>query len=180
MTRVVVKSKAVKVSKAKPAAKATKAKATKAAAKATTKRDTAKASVDAQRKEVAKLVKQGVKMGDIAEKLHVTAGRAKYLQMLNEVESGAVPSISTSGNEEAIAKRIIAARNKQDAYSSWGYISARTGLPEVKVKKLAEEHGLKVAGTHVAKERAASKPAGKPAKAKAAKTTKAKKANPSK
>lgn len=161
----------------KPKAKATAAKASAKTTKATTgKRAAATADVDKQRKEVAKRLKAGEKYGDIAEALHVTPGRAKYLQMLNDVESGRVARISTSGNDEAVAKRIIAARDKQDEHSSWGWISARAGIPEARVKSLAETHGGKVKGTHVAKERAAARES-KPAKAKAGK---GKATNPSK
>lgn len=164
----------------------TKAKPAKASAKAASpaKRETARADVDKQRADVAKRLKKGEKIGDIATALHVTPGRAKYLQMLNEVEDGTVASISTNGNDEAVGKRIAAARNKQDECSSWGWISARTGLPEAKVKKLAEDAGVTVKGSHVAKERAAAR--GTTTKAKAstkAKSTKAKagkgKGNPS-
>lgn len=149
-----------------------------AAAKSDGKRAAAKADVDKQRKDVAARLKKGEKFGDIAEALHVTPGRAKYLQMLNDVENGTVARISTAGNDEAVTKRIIAARDKQDEYSSWGWISARTGISEARVKALAEAGGHKVKGTHVAKERAAAR-SDKPAKGK----TTAKKAsakNPSK
>lgn len=163
--------------KASPAAKG-KGKPAKAKAASKAKADSRpRADVDAQRKKVAAAVKKGTKMGDIAQELGVTAGRAAYLNMLNEVESGEVASISTNGNEESVAKRIIAARDKQDAHSSWGWISARTGLPEVKVKKLAEEHGGAVKGTHVAKERAEARG---PAKTKAKASAKGKGKNPSK
>lgn len=166
-------------SNAKKSTPAAKAKAPKAKASAKAKASTnskPRADVDAQRKKVAAAVRKGTKMGDIAQELGVTAGRAAYLHMLNEVESGEVGSISTNGSDEAVAKRIIAARDKQDAHSSWGWISARTGMPEVKVKKLAEEHGAKVKGTHVAKERAEARG---PAKTKA-KAAKGKGKNPSK
>jgi DNA uptake protein ComE-like DNA-binding protein len=161
----------------------TKTKASKATTKATSKpakREGAAVSNDKLRADVAKRLKKE-SLSDVASALHITAGKAAFLNMINEVENGEVASISTNGNEEAVAKRIIAAREKQDAHSSWGWIAARTGLPEAKVKKLAEEHGLKVKGTHVAKERAAKNGGSKPAKGKTVAKKKGKgKADPSK
>jgi DNA uptake protein ComE-like DNA-binding protein len=171
-------SKSSREAKVKVKTKTKASKATSKAASKPAKREGAKVNNDKLRSEVAKRLKKE-SLSDVASALHITAGKAAFLNMINEVENGEVASISTNGNEEAVAKRIIAAREKQDAHSSWGWIAARTGLPEAKVKKLAEEHGLKVKGTHVAKERAA-KNGSKPAKAKVTAKKKGKgKADPS-
>jgi hypothetical protein len=160
--------------KAKTSKAATKAKATKA--KPASKREHATHDNDALRKQIATRLNKGEAISDIATALHITAGKAAYLNMLNVVED--TPSLRIKGrNDEELASKIVAAREKQDEHSSWGWLSARAGVPEARVKKLAEEAGAEVKGTHVAKERAAAREAKPKTKAK---VKGGKKGNPSK
>lgn len=162
--------------KVKTAAKkgsATKAKATKATAKPQ-KREAQRADTTKQQAEVAKLLAKGQSIGDIAEALSITAGKAAFLNMLNVVEDTPRLQIKGRTDEEKIPK-VVAARAKQDEHSSWGWLSARSGISEARLKALVEESGEKVKGTHIAKERAGTATKAKP-KAKA----KTSKANPSK
>jgi hypothetical protein len=62
--------------------------------------------------------------------------------MLHRVAEGEVPTISTSGNEETVAKRINTARVKADEHSSWGWLAARTGWSEGRIKTLLEAQGM--------------------------------------
>ncbi len=154
---------------------ATAAKA-KPKAKPASKRERATHDNDALRAQVAKRLGKGEAISDIADALHITAGKAAYLNMLNIVEE--TPRLRIKGrNEDEIAANIVKARNAEDEHSAWGWISARAGLPESKVKALAEAAGVKVKGSHVAKARAAA--AEKPVK-KATKAKSKKAADPSK
>jgi hypothetical protein len=168
---------AVKVkTKAKPAAVKAKPKTTKASA---SKRTKATHDNDALRAKVAAGLDKGKSIGDIAESLHITAGKAAYLNMLNVVEE--TPRLRIKGrNEDEIAANIVKAREAEDEHSSWGWISARAGLPESKVKALAEDAGVKVKGSHVAKARAAARDDAKPKTKVTAKKGKGKTKDPSK
>lgn len=77
---------------------------------------------------------------DIAEELSITPGKAQYLMMCHMVGEGEVPAI-THRNEGELVKKVAAARAKADEYSSWGWLSARTSVPENRLKKLMEESG---------------------------------------
>jgi hypothetical protein len=157
--------------KAAKATKASKAKASKAAPK----RENLKHDNDALRKQIAKRVGTA-RLASMAEALHITAGKAAYLNMLNEVDAD--PRLRIKGrNEDEIVANAVKAREVQDEYSSWGWLSARSGIAEGRLKTLCEAAGVKVKGSHVAKERAASKP--KPAAKVKAKASKGKK-DPSK
>lgn len=157
--------------KVKTGSKASKSKAAPKAkaAKAPTKRATAQVDNTAMRAKVAKLVGKH-SLGDIAEQLSITPGKAAMLNMLNEVEAN--PKLRIKGrNEEEIVANAVKARELENEYSSWGWLSARSGIAEGRLKTLCEEAGVKVKGSHVAKARAAAKPA----PAKKAKAAKAKK-----
>lgn len=119
----------------------------KSTAKATTtkstgpKRTAAAASNEALTKKMLAMRKQGKSWAEVGAELSITPGKAQFLNMLHEVAEGNVPTISTSGNEDAVVKRIAAARAKADEYSSWGWLAARTGWSEGKIKTLLEASG---------------------------------------
>lgn len=87
--------------------------------------------------------------GDIAEELSITPGKAQFLMMQHEVETTPKLRIKHTDDDSLVAG-IRAAREANDAHSSWGWIAARTGVSEGKVKKVAEEAGIPVSGTNVA------------------------------
>lgn len=91
----------------------------------------------------------GDKWGEIASDLNITPGKAQFLFMLHEVAEGNVPAIRHR-NENELVTGIRKAREANNQYSSWGWIAARTGVSEGKIKALAEEAGIPVKGTNVA------------------------------
>lgn len=129
------------------------------AAKATTnggsKREAAKAQQEKLIAKVVKARKSDTSWAEIASDLGVTPGKAQYLMMLHRVGEGDVPSIPSSPESKLVAG-LKKARAKADEYSSWGWLSARAGVPEGRVKALAEEHGFYTKG----KENIAAKRAG--------------------
>jgi hypothetical protein len=119
--------------------------------------------------------------------------------MQHRVAEGEVPTISTNGNSDAVVKRLVTARNKADEFSSWGWLSARSGLTENVIKKMLLDAGeYEPKSSNIAAVRAAAngggstktatpkaKPKAKPAAtgsaaAKAKAKARTKKANPSK
>lgn len=102
----------------------------------------------------------------IGEALAITPGKAQFLMMLHRVDSGEVKPIRFKDDEDLAAK-IEAEREKAYEFSSWGWISARTGVSEPKLKKLHEEvNGWKPKTENIAIERA-KKNGDAPAKGKA-------------
>lgn len=100
------------------------------------------------------------KWGEIADALHITPGKAQFLMMKHEVAEGDVPSIRHRNDAELLAG-IRKAREANNEYSSWGWISARTGVSEGKVKAIATEAGMNVKGSNVAVARAEANGGGK-------------------
>jgi hypothetical protein len=116
----------------------------------------------ANKEQQEKLIQKVVSMRDkekswkeIAETINTTPGKAQYLMMLHQVAEGEVPRI-TGKTEAVLAKNLQKAREKADEHSSWGWLSARAGLPETKIKAIAEEAGFYAKG----KENIAQKRAG--------------------
>lgn len=82
----------------------------------------------------------GSSWSQIAEELSITPGKAQFLMMLHKVAEGEVPKI-TFRNDGELTTKAAAARRKADEFSSWGWIAARTGVSEGKLKGLLEESG---------------------------------------
>jgi hypothetical protein len=120
---------------------------------------TAKEQRDAQTLERRERVRELREMepatpwAEVAEDLGITSGRAQYLHMLNEVADDKSLVIKWDDDDD-LTDAIIAAREEEDAYSSWGWISARAGVSEGKVKALAADGGYEVAGSQIAVSRA--------------------------
>lgn len=124
----------------------------------------------ATRERDAKIMEQVVEMrgngkswGDIAKKLSLTSGKAQFLAMVNAVKP---KDRVKKGTDAEVGKAIVALR-KQDL--SWGQIAARTyhlGIPEARVKALAQAADKTLVGGNVAQKRAGQK-----ARAKAARTS---------
>jgi len=145
-----------KVAAAKAAPKGKTAKS--AATKATTtdgpsKRELAKARDAELTTQIVASRDAGEKWGEIASAHSITPGKAQFLYMLHCVAEGDVPSIKHR-NETELVNGIRKARDAHDTYSSWGWIAARTGVSEGKIKALATEAGMDVAGSNVAVRRA--------------------------
>lgn len=102
------------------------------------------------------------KWSEIAEALHITPGKAQFLYMQHCVSEGEVKAIRHRNEDELVAG-IRKAREANDAHSSWGWIAARTGVSEGKIKSLAEEAGMSVKGSNVAVARAEQNGSGKKA-----------------
>lgn len=142
---------------------------TKAAKEEAAKKSAARAEQNAATMKIVidRCVKGDESVGDVARDLKITAGKAAFLIMQHRVATGDVPELKATDDETA-TKNILAARAKADEFASWGWIAARTGLPESKVKLLAEKGGYKVKGDKVASTRAAAKPKPEKAEKKAA------------
>lgn len=146
---------------------ARKGKTTKSATSKVTRKSTAKKTTqdgpskrelqrerDAQlRARVVELREAETSWGEIAEEIKTTPGKAQFLFMQHQVESTPRLRIKHS-DEDSLVAGIRAARDAQDAHSSWGWIAARTGVSEGTIKKLAEEAGMSVKGSNVAVARA--------------------------
>lgn len=143
-----------KVAAAKGKAR-TKTAATKPAADGPSKRELAKVR-DAELTDLIVAAREGEtpeKWGEIAAEHSITPGKAQFLYMQYQVAEGDVPAIRHRNENELVAG-IRKAREANNSYSSWGWIAARTGVSEGKVKALAEEAGIPVSGTNVAVARA--------------------------
>ena len=137
--------------KAKPAAKSAKggtSKAKNAASKATAKTEDGPSKRELQKERDAEFTahivearENGEKWGEIASELSITPGKAQFLMMLHLVETGEVSAFEFD-NDEELTEVIKEARTAADEYSSWGWIAARTGVSEGKIKRLAEEDGF--------------------------------------
>jgi hypothetical protein len=132
------------------------------------------------RPQVVEDLESGKKLSEVAAKFHITPGKAAFLRMQAHVASH--PKMKIKGEDAELVAGIKAARDAQDEFSAWGWISARTGLPEVRVKAIAEKAGIAVKGTHVAKARKEARVASAPPEAAkgTGKTETKKKGNPSK
>lgn len=84
--------------------------------------------------QVVKLKNGGSSWAEIAEKLGISQGKAQ-LAFLRE-NTPAEDRINAK-NEADLAKRIVSARDKDKL--SWGIISARSGVPESRCRKIYEE-----------------------------------------
>ncbi len=82
---------------------------------------------------ISKLRADGVKWGEISDEVGLPQGKAMFALMCFEVK----PKDRILGDEEAVAKGIIAAREEG---LSWGIIAARCEMGEGKVKDLFSEH----------------------------------------
>jgi hypothetical protein len=138
-------------------AKAAKAKntATKAKSEGPSKREAAAKNDAALTEKIVEARANDEKWSEIATDLSITPGKAQFLMMKHDVAEGNVPAIKHRNENELIAG-IKKARTANDAYSSWGWISARSGVAEGKVKALAEDNGMDVRGSNVAVTRAAT------------------------
>jgi hypothetical protein len=97
----------------------------------------------------------GDKWGEIASDLNITPGKAQFLMMQHEVAHS--PKLRLKHTDEAsLVAAIRSAREANDAHSSWGWIAARTGVSEGKIKSVAEEAGIPVSGSNIAVARAES------------------------
>jgi hypothetical protein len=93
--------------------------------------------------------------GAIAAELNITSGKAQFLMMLHRVAEGDVPAIRFKAGDDAdLVAKTVAAREKQDEFSSWGWLSARTGVSEGTLKSKVAEAGHDVKGTNIAVSRA--------------------------
>ena len=75
---------------------------------------------------------------DVAEALGLTPGQTAFIKMQILVADGTVKAIKGRTERETIA-RVVAARKKADNYSSWGWLSARTGISESALKAKVNE-----------------------------------------
>lgn len=138
---------AAKAKRSTPAAKSTgtRSRSTRQAESASKptagKRAAAKADDATRTKTMLAMRKKGDSWATIAEALSITPGKAQFLMMLHRVATGDVPTISTNGTEAQVIKRIAAARKSADEFSSWGWIAARTGWSEPKIKNLLANSG---------------------------------------
>ena len=86
----------------------------------------------------ARMVEGNDAVKDVAADLGLTPGKTAFIKMQILVADGTVKSIKGRTERETIA-RVIAARKKADNYSSWGWLSARTGISEITLKKMVDE-----------------------------------------
>jgi hypothetical protein len=145
--------------KKRPAKKAgtTKSAAAKATAKndGPGKRELAKARDAELTTTIVARRDDGDKWGEIASDLNITPGKAQFLMMQHEVAHS--PKLRLKHTDEAsLVAAIRSAREANDAHSSWGWIAARTGVSEGKIKSVAEEAGIPVSGSNIAVARAES------------------------
>lgn len=135
--------------------KGSTAKATAAKADGPSKREAQQAKNAELRDKVVSMRADDAKWSEIATKLHITSGKAQFLFMQHCVAEGEVSAIRfKQGDEASLIAGIRKAREANDAHSSWGWIAARTGVSEGKIKSLAEEAGMPVKGSNVAVARA--------------------------
>jgi hypothetical protein len=80
-----------------------------------------------------RMVESNDRVKDVAADLGLTPGQTAFIKMQILVNDGTVPTIKGRTERELIAK-VARARKKADNYSSWGWLSARTGMPEGELK----------------------------------------------
>jgi hypothetical protein len=96
-----------------------------------------------------------MKLSEIAAHLGTTTGKAAFIKMQIDVAAGTVKPI-TGRTPKEIVNRTVAARKRADEYSSWGWLSARTGISEPKLKKMCAGK-YQVFGSRIATERASKR-----------------------
>lgn len=147
-----------KAGTAKAKGTATRAKATQTKAKAKTqdgptKREQQQAQNAELRERVVELRAADQSWSEIAGELNITPGKAQFLMMQHTVSKSPKLRLKHT-DDESLVERIVEAREANDAHSSWGWIAARTGVSEGKIKALATEAGIPVAGSNIAVARA--------------------------
>lgn len=122
--------------------KATRGKTTAKAKDDTVDRSALRAERDAQNTErMLEMREEEMSWSEIGTELGITPGKAQFLLMLHKVATGEVKRLTfKAGDDAALAKVVKTARDKADEFSSWGWISARTGVSEPKLKSVHEEH----------------------------------------
>jgi hypothetical protein len=105
-----------------------------------------------------RVVEGGESAATVAKDLGITPGKAAFIAMQVRVENGEVAKIAGKTDEQLI-KNTVAARAKADQYSSWGWLSARTGVSEPALKSKVAAAGHSVAGEKIASVRKANRPA---------------------
>jgi hypothetical protein len=114
-----------------------------------TRKSTKTATHADKRAEVVKRHKAGEPVSKIAKALGITPGKVAFLLMVQAVEDKPSLRIAFKDDDE-LARKVIAARKKADAHSSWGWLAARTGVDEARVKRLAATAGYEVKGSRIA------------------------------
>jgi hypothetical protein len=84
-----------------------------------------------------RMVESNDSVKDVAADLGLTPGQTAFIKMQILVADGTVPAIKGRTERELIAK-VARARKKADDFSSWGWLSARTGMPEGQLKKTVD------------------------------------------
>lgn len=124
------------------------------------KREAAGKQTEALIRKVVALRKKDKSWAEVAEEISTTPGKAQYLMMLHRVEQGEVPRI-TGKTDAQLTAAIKKARQAADDYSSWGWISARAGIAEGRIKTLAKEGGFYSKGKeNIAQKRAGTEDSG--------------------
>lgn len=141
---------------------AAKSKAAAAKQDGASKREAQRAQNDKLREQVVELRAAEMSWSDIANELSVTPGKAQFLMMQHEVSKNSRLKLRFKDDDELVT-RIREAREANDAHSSWGWIAARTGVSEGKIKAVAEEAGIPVKGTNIAVSRSENNGGGKKA-----------------
>lgn len=146
---------AQKKAAAKKRAAASKAGTSKAATRKGTRKATEKKTEDtvdrkalrAERDEqnterMLEMREEGSSWSEIGTELGITPGKAQFLNMLHLVAEGEVKAYPKNRlkDEESIAALVKEQRERADQYSSWGWISARSGISEPTLKRIHEEH----------------------------------------
>jgi hypothetical protein len=163
--------------KRKPAASAGRAATAKATENKSSagKREAAAAQDTKNMATVVKMRGQNKPWSEIAEAISTTPGKAQFLMMKHRVAEGEVPTISQNGKPEQVTARLVKARNSADEFSSWGWLSARSGLSEGVIKNmLAEAGSYTPREVNIAAQRAAANGGGAAAKTTTASTAKPK------
>lgn len=83
---------------------------------------------------------EGEAWSTIAEELSITPGKAQFLMMLHRVATKDVKPLKWTDDDD-LTEVCQEARAEADEFSSWGWIAARTGVSEAKIKRLLEEAG---------------------------------------
>jgi hypothetical protein len=134
----------------------TSAKATKPASNSKKRAD--EATVNERRNAVqTRVIDGGESAATVAKDLGITSGKAAFIAMQLRVENGEVSKI-TGKTDDALIANVVKARDKADQFSSWGWLSARSGVAESALKNKVAAAGHEVAGTKIASVRKASRP----------------------
>ena len=137
-----------KASTTKTAAKAKGKTAAKAKVAPKTDEGPSKSELRAQRdaemtERMLEMRAEGEPWSAIGEELSITPGKAQFLMMLHRVDTGDVKPLKWT-DDESLTEVCQEARAALDEFSSWGWIAARTGVSEGKIKRLLEEAGAYV------------------------------------